>query len=870
VSRRHTIRIAVLVLAVGVSFQCSKDTVTEERLADEALTRAMGSLDYAGYRAARPLLLDCLARERRLGRTRREADVLLLLGESCGATASFDSARMFLELAEDRFRAAGERGGARSVTLSLVTLLRQTGREREAYSLCAEALRLSQVFRDTAGMQEVQVAMLPLCRALGEDVDEARILEDLTATAHDRTGNALLARAFLEAGITSRLRHRYDEGMLRFTRALTIAGRSGDSLLAASALMWLAVTSDASGKTREAFQQFGEAVGLALRLETAGRFRCELMMRIGNAYLRYRQPGEARRFFRAALPFAQRLGDRIAEGFLAIQMSRCDFEEGAADKALQAAESAHSLFSSVLFAPGQAYALMHAGDILERTEHIPQAIERYRAAVTQVESMAQDLPLDHPAAEAIVSVLPHAFDHPYARLAELYLQTEKYEEAFRIAERRNRRRILRLAGAHAPSAADPALQDLLTAIVRARNRRTGSEQLHRRILEGTLPAGDGDADRATAFFAAVRDYETLVARVARAAPLMEPLLRVGESTLKETQSRVPPGAAVLFSVPARRALYSFVVTRERVTVQLAAVNYDRLRAVAGELDARFCAVEAAADSIQTAVGIPDAALQETLRQLGQWFLRPVQEDIGGTGRIIAILPPEFPRVPLHALRAGLQPTSPYLAESKAVSYLPSASFLDPAGLPPGRVRDVAGVGFSADGAWDVEYELRDIRAFYKEARFLFLQQANLTALRRERAHLLHLAAAVRVDDLFPGNSCIVLSNGKTPPSGISVQLGEMAGLPPSSIVILSNLAVGSPSLQSVVPVFFRANGTRAVVTNPYVPMRKTKKAFSELLYTGLLGGASIADAMQVLQKEMIRTPEFSSPLVWGVFFLVGS
>jgi len=55
--------------------------------------------------------------------------------------------------------------------------------------------------------------------------------------------------------------------------------------------------------------------------------------------------------------------------------------------------------------------------------------------------------------------------------------------------------------------------------------------------------------------------------------------------------------------------------------------------------------------------------------------------------------------------------------------------------------------------------------------------------------------------------------------------------------------------------------------NGFVPLRKAKKYFNEVFYTNLAGGASVAGAFRAVQLDMIHTPGYQSPLVWGQFFL---
>jgi hypothetical protein len=232
--------------------------------------------------------------------------------------------------------------------------------------------------------------------------------------------------------------------------------------------------------------------------------------------------------------------------------------------------------------------------------------------------------------------------------------------------------------------------------------------------------------------------------------------------------------------------------------------------------------------------------------------------------MICVLPAEAAALPLHALRRN--GASPYLAEQLLVSYLPSAWSLLLSPVAQAPARDVVGVGFPGETSWDVEYELRDIRAFYKQARLYFGQQATLATLQGEHADVLDIAAALRPDRNAPGNSSVTLSDGETPDGMKRVPLGDLFSLPPFPVVVFSDLGGARLGIGRAEPYPFLANGTRMVVMDDYVPSRKTKKYFGEVFYTALQNGDEDLEAFRKAQLAMIRNPEFAAPYAWAPFF----
>jgi CHAT domain-containing protein len=168
----------------------------------------------------------------------------------------------------------------------------------------------------------------------------------------------------------------------------------------------------------------------------------------------------------------------------------------------------------------------------------------------------------------------------------------------------------------------------------------------------------------------------------------------------------------------------------------------------------------------------------------------------------------------------------------------------------------------------VEYELRDIQAFYKDTRLYFNQHATLSVLQKERANVLHLAAEFRFSDHEPRNSFLVLSDGKSYNTVTQVPLGDLFSTSPFSTTIVSNLADRS-AFHPAQPLVFLVNGSSVIIVNAFPALRKAKKFFGEIFYTTLLAGNASDSAFRRAQLEMISNPEYASPHCWAPFFLWG-
>ncbi|RPH38062.1 CHAT domain-containing protein, partial [bacterium] len=337
-----------------------------------------------------------------------------------------------------------------------------------------------------------------------------------------------------------------------------------------------------------------------------------------------------------------------------------------------------------------------------------------------------------------------------------------------------------------------------------------------------------------------------------------PFVSIASPTIADVQKLLPQGSALVHYLATRRTLYAVIVSSHGAGLEMAAAERDWASGLAAEF----------LDSLKTPEAADSWRSRELSGMLNAVFVRPIENDIAGLSRLYVILPDDMPLIPLHALRRNsLQGV--YLAERMLVDYLPAADVLGLRAPPPAAVRDVIALGHPGTSDWDVEYELRDIRAFYKETRLYFGPQATLGTLQRERADLLHLAAEFRWDSRCPDNSSVILQDSRSPEMVRSILQEEILGLPPFPAVVLSNLAPGYASIHPAEPYLFLANGGRMVIMDGYPPLRKTKKYFGEVFYTALLAGMPPCEAFHKAQLDMIRNPDYRSMHTWGAFFLWG-
>ena len=857
----------IIVVALGCP-GCGNERSPEELRADSALVAGKTAILGDDYRSAKQEVLLALALDGGLTRRARVAEETCLLGDIAAAGASFDSAFSWYSVSLGDFRGLADRKGARDVTLRAAALRRRMGEERKAFTMYVEARRLARVFHDDEGVRDIEWAMLPCARVLDEQEEESDIIRELLQGYTAAGDIAHQAAVLLASGDGKFARGLSDRSAEDYLRALMLADQSRDSLLAVRAALRLAMAFEGAGRLRDALTNYGECLKRADRTRGAAEIRLEALIRVGNLYLRGRQFAEAVRFLKAALSAAHASGNNVAEGYLLLQLGNCD-AESSRESALRNYRAGVEMFKAIGSPAGMAYSSLCMGNLFLRNNQPTDALVYFKRGVEESESITYSRPDDDLFLSCEQAYFGARRTPWHDEAIDILLQLGRYDEAFWYADRRNNRELYGVLGALDARPRNDTLRALLEAYRDARARETGAERQCLEIASrgGRLAdlAGEARTERETAFNAMNGAAEA----VARRDRAFEPFVRNASVGLTEVAKALPAGTALVEHILTRRSLYAFVVTSTHSGVYVAAFEKDRVFDLSREFVDLLRLRETYADSSRPRQAALEARLRELNAPLYQAFMQPIESAIAGVADLTVVLPREVAALPLHALSRGTGPGGGFVAEKHAVSYLPSASSLLLPRIRTGQVKDVVGVGCPGGTSWDVEYELRDIRAFYKDVRLYFDQQASLATLQKESEDLLHLAVRFRFNDPRPGNSFFVLSDGESAGSMKNIPLGELLSLPPVPAIVVSDLDEHRMGIRPSEPYLFLANGTQEIVFTSTVPSRKAKKFFGEIFYTTLLTGADVRTAFRKAQLEMIGTADYASPFTWAPFFLWG-
>ncbi len=854
--RLHFIITVVAIVIAG----CGGDDDHLRQRATQIFEKSKDALARGDHQAGRRLLTESVALDEVLGEKERRAEGLLSLGENYAAGAQFDTALMLYESARHIYREVSDNQGVRAATLAIARVHATCDEFEQASATLVELLRLEDARRDSAAASELKWALIPVLHSLGDVEAERRILNEQLKYYETKNDPANQAKAHVEFGRSLLAYRNFPDALQHFVVSIPLAVRSGNSLATINAMNYAAIVQNRMGDQAAAFQHFSDAIRLADTARGVVHVREEILLRVGNIYLKQKKFAEAKKFFNIALRSAIKTQNKLNESYALLQLAHCTGAEGNPE-ATKEYEAAAALTRHLGLPSANAYAQSCLASDALRHGRLTDALALYRNAVASEDSSFAVRDENSLYVDCERAVRGDA-DQPYDDLVDLLLQLGKSDEAFRFAEQKSLVNLLKTFGALTIHAHDASINKAFSAFAHARHHYIGTER----------QLANAAAYRSESIPLAAELKQTLAQTAKRLRERGESLAAAHERyeatvihrqmNIIDVQKLLPRGSALVDFLPTQKSLYVLVLTPQASAVRISAVEkpvlWSAMQEYANLLSQRT------AELPQAASAHMDRRIRVLSTQLYSMLLLPIERDMPELNRLYVILPAGAPMIPLHALsKQELRPQ--YAIERLSIRYLPDASSLSLKGATANSSPSVVGFGNAGSTSWDVEYELSDTRTFSKDTRLYFGKEASLETLRREKADVLHMVADVRFLPQRPANSYVVLSEGKGYASVRYERIGELFGVSSFPIVMLSNLS--TQPLHAIIPRIFHMNGTSEVVMNSFVPTRKAKKFFVGSFYANLLAGNSAEASYRNALLEMIRNKEYASPHMWAAFGL---
>jgi hypothetical protein len=226
--------------------------------------------------------------------------------------------------------------------------------------------------------------------------------------------------------------------------------------------------------------------------------------------------------------------------------------------------------------------------------------------------------------------------------------------------------------------------------------------------------------------------------------------------------------------------------------------------------------------------------------------------------------------PFHAIeRQDEKGNVKYVIELTTIDYVPSLSSLRYRTLSNTRIQDIVAFGNPSGKNWSVDYELRDIRSFFKSAKVLVGLETSWDNLKSVKADILEISTDFSQRNAeFPlGN--FILSNGLMVEQVTTVPFEKLTELEAIPVISLSNHYGQGIGLSAEHALLLRLNGTSDIFFNAWSADRKAAKFFSEYFFAHLANGLAPGDAYRQALLNLIRTREVNHPRSWGQFFHYG-
>ncbi len=845
--------------------------------ATDLFDRAVSLYDDHTYARAESLFVQALSVFEREGQTYSIVEANRYLGQLYFAEGRYHTALGRFDSALHRSEALKDFRSEMTLHALIGDTYASLARNQAAIASYREAHRLSSAFNDLDTKASLEMRMARTSMYSGH-LDDAFSYYQTAFSHYQGQKGAGLAEALRGLGEVLFLQKKYDAAQTSLVQARSLLPRNDQVVLDAELRMALGLVQKAQRNFNDALEWFRDAVNM-LRSKKSGKDQeIKLLFQIGQVYFDNGRPADAKKYFAEAEALAKAGGDGIAEGYLNLFGVRCD-ERGLnpnqkireIPRLIQGYQGVVQKFQVVGHRTGEAYAHAQVGRLYESVGTLGKARDEYREAIEVEEAtLGEYLNLDNHAGYLADLQMDKERLVWYAQLASLLLQMKAKEEALGVIEAGSMRPVTRMLQDVSVAIRHPNLrQDFLKA-------RGALAELRMLQIEQSSILG---IRRGISFEGLInslhsriqsqqRDFTTLAARISGLYPNYEPLLRWNSIRLKDIQRNIPPGTLIIRFLPAEDQLHVFAISRNKFDVKSTIVTREKLLSLVGEYsrllnDPSVYTGSAGETSVTTMTRFATLSTQ-----LYDYLLRPIDPML--ERNLVIVASPEFDCFPFHALERQERGGSvKYLIEMTSVDYVPSLASIRYKTAETERLNRVVGIGNPTGKNWSIDYELRDIRSFFKEAMILIGKDASWNNLRQAKADALQLSTDFLMGEGESPLGVMSLAKAQTPDEVTKIPFERLTDIEAPSMVLLSNQYGQGIGLSTLHALVLRVNGTSDVFLNAWFSERKAAKFFSEFFYTHLANGLAPGDAYRQALLNLIRTRDVSHPHSWGQFFHFG-
>lgn len=270
---------------------------------------------------------------------------------------------------------------------------------------------------------------------------------------------------------------------------------------------------------------------------------------------------------------------------------------------------------------------------------------------------------------------------------------------------------------------------------------------------------------------------------------------------------------------------------------------------------------------------PQQAIRQMLRKLYALLIAPVEELLPSPGGQLIIVPyGPLHTLPFHAIYNGTN----FLVERFQISYLPASNLLAQAVMPPASDATTPPLVLGYSGKGHLQYALEEARALARmlDARCYLEEEATIARLseRAPGSSLIHLATHGQSRLDAPNFSAVSLADGRF--SAFDAFSLDLRGC---ELVTLSGCETGlaltgGGDEQLGLGRAFLAAGAQTLVMSLWPVEDNATSELMQRFYQNLLSGASKVQALCEAQRSLIQgtNSAYTHPYYWAAFRLVGN
>ena len=847
-------------------------------MASDMLERGVALYEEGDYRQSEVFLTQAISVYEQARDYAKAAEAHLVLSKISLSQRQFRSALEQAKTAFEQSTTANDFRGQAKVHLQQGDIARAMGEYREALDHYESSHALSSAFDDKPSVALAEMLKAGTYFRLSRWDFALKSYENALTYYRMASDDANTALALMGIGETYFREHRFGEALNSFTQAQQ--SLDSDDLISDARLhLDLGNVYRAMNDGNTSLRYFRDGANSLRARKTAKEYEALLLSSIGIVYHESGRWDDAKRFFNEAVGAAKEAGDRISESYLYLFLARttesqipASQKEFQLDKRVQTYEQIAQRFQDCGHKTGEAYSYVQVGNLNYMMGRLAEARVAYQRAVDLDEERTSEYLDDivHLPYQRELGIDENHEDW-YRRLATVLLELRRTEEALQYLDRGRSKVASDFLVKADVAIRNIGLQDDMERF-RSLRKEYNLQQLELSGLvarKQSLGAPQNLGQIRVRIAKAREELGSLAERISREYPNYGPLIGRDEAArVSELQSLVPQGTLVITYLASQDYLHIFALSRTSFSVHNAAIGREKLLGMVDEYERLL------KDPNVYAGAAGEASLPAMTRfanlstQLYDVLIRPVDGMLDRS--LVIVAGNEFKDFPFQTIeRESPDGMVKYLIELTSVDYLLSFSSLKFRTTSATRIRNVMALGNPTGRNWSVDYELRDIRSFFKEAIVQIGFEDTWKNLKSAKQEVVQISSDFRNNAGNVPFGSIAFSDGSTLEESIDVPFERLTSLPAVPVIVLSNTLGQGVGLTPLHAFMLRINGTSDVFYNAWSSERKATKFFSEFFYTHLANGIAPGDAYRQAILNLIQTREVNHPFSWGQFFHYG-